>query len=139
MIQTEGAILNGIFKYIKGSELAASISGEVYKSIDRPVNSDKEDIVIKSLANLPRQRQRTKVNVNIWVPDFQEDGQYHKDGSRCDELEEVAARVLEVFRVDDARVCIDTSDNSAFHTYKVEEAHSHVINIKLLYEHINEN
>jgi len=138
MIQTEGHILNGIYKYIKGSELAGAVNGDVYKSIDRPVNSKTEDIVIKALANLPRQRQSAKVNVNIYVPDFQEDGQWNKDGSRCDELEEIAAKVLEVFRIEDARVCIDTNDNSAFHTYKVENAHAHVINVKLLYEHINE-
>ena len=137
MILTEGHILNGIYKYIKGSELASAINGEVYKSLDRPVNSKTEDIVIKALANLPRQRQSAKVNVNIYVPDFQEDGQWNKDGSRCDELEEIAARVLEVFHVDGSRICIDTNDNASFHTYQVDNAHAHVINIKLLYEHIN--
>ena len=137
MIQTEGHILNLIYKYIKASELADAINGDVYKSIDRPINSTKEDIVIKALANLPRQRQSAKVNVNIYVPDFQDDGQWNKDGSRCDELEEIAARTLEVFHVGGSRVCIDTGDNSAFHTYKVDDAHAHVINIKLLYEHIN--
>ncbi len=139
MIQTEGHILNGIHRYIKASELAAAVSGDVYNDRPRPVNSDKEDIVIKVLANMPRQRQSVKVNVKIFVPDQHVKGQYEKDGQRCDELEEVAARVLEVFRIGDARVCIDTTDNVSFHTYSSEEAHAHIINIKLLYEHINEN
>jgi hypothetical protein len=133
MVRSEGSIITGIYKYVRGTNLAMSINGEICKSRNRPVNSDKEDIVIKAVGNTPRQKQQCIVNVNIYVPDIVDEGQYDKNGARCDELEEMAASEFEVFRVDSARVYLDTQ-----HTYEVSEAHAHVINNRLLYTVINE-
>jgi len=133
MIQTEGRIVTDIYKFIRQSALAEAVSGNIYKSINRPPNSKEEDIVIKPLSNMPRQRQECVVNVNIYIPDQLDDGQYDKNGARCDELEEVAAQVLEVFHLETARVILDTQ-----HTYQVPEANAHVINNRLLYTIVNE-
>jgi hypothetical protein len=133
MIKTEASIVTEIWKYVRGSQLASAIDGEVLKSRDRSLNSKKADIVIKPLSNRPGQRQQSYVNCNIYVPDLLDDKQYEKDGARCDELEEIAAQVLELFHLDTARVVLDEQ-----HTYKVENANAHVINNKLYYQIINE-
>lgn len=133
MIHTEGEIVTGVYRYVVGSVLASAVSGLVYKSRNRPVNSDKEDIVIKPLSNAPRQKQQCTINLNIYVPDNYGDGQYEKNGERCDELEAVAAQVLEVFHVGGARVVLETQ-----HTYQVENANAHVINNRLLFTVVNE-
>lgn len=131
MVRTEGDIVTALWRYVMSSILPANISGRVYKSTDRPVNSTKEDIVIKPLANLPKQKQEGFINVNIYVPDIMDEGQYNKDGDRCDLLERVAVEVLEVFDVEDIRFTLDTQ-----HTLEVEQAH--LINNKILFNLINE-
>lgn len=56
-----------IFNILKESEI--TISGNIY--IDsRPLNSEKEDIVVRTLAMNGGQRQAGVVNVNIHVPNL---------------------------------------------------------------------
>lgn len=133
MIKSEGKIVTEIWRYVSNSSLATLIDGDVYKSRNRPLNSTKVDIVIKPLSNQPKQKQMCYVNCNIYVPDQIDNGQYDKDGDRCDALEDEAARVLEVFRTTDARIVLESQ-----HTYKVDGANAHVINNRLLYTVINE-
>ena len=133
MIKSEGKIVTEIWKYVSNSELATAINGEIYKSRNRPLNSNTVDIVIKPIANTPSQRQLSYINCNIYIPDEIDDGQYDKNGEECDRLEEIAARVLEVFSIDGARIVLDTQ-----HTYQVTDAHAHVINNRLFYQFINE-
>ena len=133
MIRTEASILTDIWKYVNNSELATAISGEVIKSRKRPLNSKKEDIIIMPLANVPAQRQQGVVNCNIYVPDIIDEGQYDKDGVRCDALEEIAASILEVFSLSGMRVVLESQ-----HTYEVKDCQCHVINNRLSYQLINE-
>ena len=134
MIRTPGCIATDIYKYVTGSPLADAINGEVLKSIDRKPNADTEDVVIKVLANRPAQKQQTVINVNIYIPDFiNENGQYEKNGERCDELEEIAASVFYVFHLNGARVVLDSQT-----TFQEDNANAHVINNRLLYTVINE-
>ena len=129
MIKSEGKIVTEIYKHIITTQLAAMISGKVLKSIDRDPNSVKEDIVIKALANSPKQVQEAVVNVNLYVPDNLDEGQYVKNGERCDQLEEQAVKDLEVFWVGPARIHLEEQ-----HTYKVEDARCHVINCRMIYK-----
>jgi hypothetical protein len=133
MIHTEGEIVTAIWRYVCGTALADAITGEVYKDIDRPVNSELEDIVVRPLTNVPRQKQTCVINVNVYVPDHFDDGQYVKDGERCDLLEKESAQLLEVFFIEGARIYLDTQ-----HTYEVKDAKAHVINNRLVYTVINE-
>jgi hypothetical protein len=129
MIKSEGRIVTEIYRHIVTTSLAAAITGKVHKSTDREPNSVSEDIVIKALANSPKQVQQTIVNVNIYVPDNLDDGQYVKNGARCDQLEEIACNDLEVFWIGPARVHLEEQ-----HTYKVEDARCHVINCRMIYQ-----
>jgi hypothetical protein len=134
MIRTPGSIATDIYKYVMASALAEAVNGEVLKSRDRKPNSKTEDVVIKVLANMPAQKQQTVINVNIYIPDFvNEDGQYEKDGERCDDLEAIAAKVFEVFHLNGARVILDSQT-----TMQEDNANAHGINNRLLYTVINE-
>lgn len=129
MIKSEGQIVTEIYKYVITTPLAAAITGKVLKSIDREPNSVSEDIVIKPLANNPKQVQETIVNMNIYVPDTLDEGQYIKNGERCDQLEALACTDFEVFWIEGARIALEEQ-----HTYKVDDARCHVINCRLLYK-----
>lgn len=56
-----------VFDVLKASSI--SISGNIYLD-SRPLNSDKEDIVVRTLAMGADQRQSGIVNVNIHVPNL---------------------------------------------------------------------
>ena len=134
MRQTSDDILTRIYRYIMGTELATTISGEVIKGKDRQVNSQNEDIVIKILANRPAQRQEAYVNVNIYVPDKESDGHYEKNDLRCNELERLSMDLLEVFWVGDSRITCEEQTTMA-----VANGREHVINNKLLFTIENSN
>lgn len=129
MIKSEGQIVTEIYKYVITTSLAEAINGKVLKSRDREPNSVSEDIVIKPLANNPKQVQETIVNLNIYVPDELDEGQYIKNGARCDQLEAIACTDLEVFWIDGARIALEEQ-----HTYEVPDARCHVINCRLIYK-----
>lgn len=83
---------------LTGSSLDAAISGAVYQ-LKRPVESDKEDVVINSLPVSGEQLQRGVANVNIYVPDLKlkigGKPQTMPDMARLDALTELATPILE--------------------------------------------
>lgn len=95
-MKTDEAIKTDIFKHIKGSELAQTITGKVSKR-KRPHNSTKEDILISVLANVNGQIQTATVNVNIYVADITVDNQPEEDTVRLEQLCDLAANLFEVF------------------------------------------
>jgi hypothetical protein len=58
--------LNIVWSVLNGSPLKSAIDGKIYKS-SRPLNSDKEDVVINALPISPGIPQRCIVNVNIYT------------------------------------------------------------------------
>lgn len=58
-----------VFHVLKGVKAATGMTGSVYP-LNRPVNSEKEDIVIKTLALNAEQEQEGVINVNIHVPNL---------------------------------------------------------------------
>lgn len=132
-MRTDTEIKDGIYGYIKGTSLEAAVTGQLLKT-RRPKNSDKEDIVISVLANEGNQEQEAVVNVNIYVEDNIVDGQPEEDTIRCLELGGIAKEILEVFRVDGARVALSRPPR----TFEAEGIAWHIINCRLNYHLINE-
>ena len=132
-MRTDTEIKDGIFHYIKGTRLETAVTGQLLKT-RRPKNSDKEDIVISVLANEGTQKQEAVVKVNIYVQDNTIDGQPEEDSIRCRELGNIAKEVLEVFRVDGARVALSRPPRS----FEAEDIPWHIVNCKLDYQLINE-
>lgn len=125
-------IKDDIYNHIKGSELEKAVSGVLRKTV-RPVNSNKEDIVISVLANTNGQIQQSFVNVNIYVPDVYRDKQSEENTVRCRELCKLASELLEVGRGAHYRFVLEEQ-----RVMKVNGKDEHFINNKLLYKQSNE-
>jgi hypothetical protein len=68
-MRTSFNIVDIIYKELYAA-ISGAITGKVYKN-SRPVNSNKEDVVVGSLPINAEQIQRAVVNVNIHVPNLQ--------------------------------------------------------------------
>lgn len=126
-------IKTDVYKILLHSKLKEEATGVLTKT-KRPLNSDKEDIVISVLANRTAQQQEAYVNVNIYVKDKDVKGQFEEDGTRIGKLCQLAFSALSV-RDHDFRMSI-AEDNGQ----QVMEAEGgwHIINTKVLYQIINE-
>jgi len=56
-----------LWTFLSGSAVKDEITGGIFKHI-RPVNSDKEDVVINSLPNVNKDLAEAVCNVNVFVP-----------------------------------------------------------------------
>lgn len=125
-----------LFQSLNNSSLKTAITGSVCKG-KRPMNSTKEDVVIKSLPvnNLPL--QNAIVNVNVYVPNkaqsingVQDDSQ--PDTKRLKQLAELAVPLL----------CNQWQDDLSYDVqqqvmYDDAETKSHFINIRVEFFSIN--
>lgn len=95
MIRTDIDIKDGIWEWVSGSSLAGMVSGSVYKD-QRPLNSDKEDIIISVLArNAGSQIQEATVNVNVYIPDLRRGKEAVENTPRLREVSTTAAELFE--------------------------------------------
>jgi len=82
-----------LYDFIKKSDLSASVDGGLYKDA-RPLNSDKEDIVIAVIARDAKQLQEFIVNVNIFVADMKRGSEFIENTNR---LRTIAKDCIELF------------------------------------------
>ncbi|MDP2234967.1 MAG: hypothetical protein Q8J88_00915 [Bacteroidales bacterium] len=68
-MKTNFDAIDAIWKRLTAQQIATAISGEIYK-LQRPFNSDKEDIVINALPITETIPQECVVNVNCYVPNL---------------------------------------------------------------------
>lgn len=122
-------IKDDIFAYIKGSELAKTVTGKLSKTV-RPSKSDDEDIVISILTNANTDIQEAFVNVNIYVADVLRCGQYEENSIRLRELCSLAKELLEVGRGEGYRFTLEKQ-----RVLEVQGKNEHFINNKLLYRY----
>lgn len=87
-VKTEIEIERDFFTFVKESNLAAAIHGEVLRSDMRADDAKTEDLVVKFLAGLDEQIQTGVVLFNIYVPDIPNiDGRMVRNASRIGELQ----------------------------------------------------
>ena len=84
---TGSEIEQDIYNLLKGSSIETIISGSVYKSGLRPINSNLEDAIVTFLAGISNQIQTGVVNLNIYVPDIILNGQNVKNTARIETIE----------------------------------------------------
>ena len=95
MIRTDIDIKDLLWSWIYESALAAEITGEVYKD-KRPLNSDKEDVVIAVIGrNADSQIQEAIVNVNVYVADKRRGKEAVEDTARLRALANTSATLFE--------------------------------------------
>ncbi len=127
-------IKDAIYNIIKGSALEKAVTGKLSKT-KRPVNSDKEDIVISMLDNGSGQMQEAFVNVNIYVPDYIRDGQAEEQSIRLRELCKISYELL--FNCRGSGFRVDSSESKQ-RVLEVNGKDEHFINNKLLIQISNE-
>lgn len=135
-MKTESEIKDDILSHIQSSPLAEAITGHVLKRI-RPKNSVKEDVTITILGPVPMtQQQDVPVNVNIYVAERLQNGQYAADEPRERILQKLAEQCLKTGGIGkDYRFTLVSQQ-----TFEVEkpDGHERCINNRLLYNFYNE-
>ena len=94
-MKTDEEIKTDIYRYIMTTELPKNING-IVKKTKRPLNSDKEDVVISILNNINGQIQTATLNVNIYVQDDRVQNQEEEATGRCTILCKIAEHSLNV-------------------------------------------
>ena len=134
MMKTGKEIQGDVMDLLRGSGLAAMVSGAVYRNGCRPRDSKLEDIIVTFTAGLSEQIQTGVVTVNIFVPDIDpwKNGVLVEDGARCAEIERAAAEWVE--RLTAAKSNYRFSLNQTIATYESMEVNQHFVCVKLKYE-----
>jgi hypothetical protein len=122
-------IKDDIYNFLKESELVKEVTGKLCKRSKRPVDSDKEDIIISVLSSKNGGIQTAFVNVNIYVADDLINGQYEESTIRCRQLCDISKRVLESVHLEDCWIKLDSQ-----RVLEVDATNEHVINNKLFYQ-----
>ena len=135
MAKTAKQIQGDVYRFLKNSDLAKTISGEVYRSGYRPRDSKLEDAIVIFTAGMPDQIQTGIVTINIYVPDIDSDnnGTYIEDGARTEELESMAQTW-----VDSLTTAISNYKfrlQQAIYTETESSINQHFVVVKLLYEY----
>lgn len=133
MIHTDIDIKDELYTWINASELAGMVSGKVYKD-QRPLNSDKEDIIIAVIArDAGYQLQEATVNVNIYVPDVKRGKEFIENSARLRTLCTEAAALFEYRHTGNCIVSLASQE-----IFKANGIDWHVINNKLSVRYNNE-
>lgn len=99
-MKTSRQVQGDVYKLLRGSRLAKSITGGVYRQGMRPRDSRLEDAVVIFTTGSSGQVQDGVVTVNIYVPDIdpRDDGSLVENTRRTEELETLAQEWVEGLR-----------------------------------------
>ena len=133
MIHTDIDIKDELWSWVSSSSLAGTVSGKVYKD-QRPLNSEKEDIIVAVIArDADSQVQRATANVNIYVADKRRGQEAIEDTARLRTLCTEAASVFEYKHEGDAIYELESQE-----VIKVVGVDWHVINNRITIRYNNE-
>ncbi len=122
-------LLNGSASLV--SAPGTMLTGAIYKSGGRPINSDKEDIVIGSLPINFEQIQQAVININIHVPNLSINigGVQDKTKPNLKRLKELTALVIGI--VDDKYYSDYWFNVQQQHLFEEQGANEYYSNIRL--------
>ena len=133
MIRTDIDVKDNLVAWVSGSDLAGAVSGEIFKD-RRPLNSDKEDIVISVLSRTAdSQIQAFIVNVNIYVKDLQRGQETIENTTRIRVLSRISADLFEYRNTGDMLIRLSSQE-----VFKANDIPWHVINNRLDISYNNE-
>lgn len=122
---TSSEIEQDFYLMLKGSGLETDISGSIYKSGMRHLDSKNEDVVITFLAGISEQMQSGVIVINIYVPNITDANL--KDTERCLVLEnEIKTWISQL-----STLKYKISLNSTIQVFEEAEINQHFISTKL--------
>lgn len=136
-MKTSKQVQSDIIALLKGSVLATSVSGEIYRGTPdsnyRPRDSRKEDIVVIFTTGIPSEVETGVVTVHIYVPDITpyEDGVFYEDGRRSETIEALAADWVESLTCDRSNYKFKLQQS--IHTQANSDIHQHFVVVRLGY------
>lgn len=142
MARTAHKIQGDVIGLLKGSGLAASVSGGIYRGNPedscRPRGSSLEDIVIVFTTGSPAQIHEGVVTVKIYVPDMDAygSGDLVEDGERCAEIESEASKWVDSLS---GRSDYLFSLQDTIHTQSDPDIGQHFVVVRLRYRCLEEN
>lgn len=136
-MKTSKQVQSDIIALLKGSALANSITGGVYRGTPddnyRPRGSRHEDIVVIFTSGIPYEVEDGVVTVHIYVPDITpyNDGVYYEDGKRAEVLEALAADWVKSLTCNRSNYKFEL--RQTIHTQANPEIHQHFVVVRLGY------
>ncbi len=138
MTKTGKQIQGDIYRFLRASDLAGQISGNVYRNGYRPRDSREEDAIVTFTAGLPDQIQTGVVTINIYVPDIDCDGNgtWLEDGARTEEMEQLAQEWVESLTTAVSNYKFRLQQT--IYTEEDPQINQHFTVVKLAYEYFEE-
>ena len=132
-MKTSRKVQGDIYRLLRESDLAATITGGIYREGMRPRDSLKEDAVVIFTTGQNGQVQQGVVTVNIYVPDIDpwSDGVSVEDTQRTEELETAAQLWVDSLNGRLAGYYFDTMQT--IYTEEEPQTHQHFVVIRLRY------
>lgn len=130
-MKTDIDIKDEVYAWLKKSALMEAVTGSLCTRL-RPLDSEKEDVVISVIANEFAQTQQATIQVNIYVKDITFKGRNEENTARIRELAKIAYETLKV-RNNDYRITLSNQ-----RVIDVESIGYHVINNRLSYQYYND-
>lgn len=132
---TASQVQGDVYQFLKGSDLAKSLSGEVYRRGYRPRDSRLEDAEVIFTTGLPGEIERGVVTINIYCPDIDpyNDGVYVENGQRISEIEKAADNWVKTLVAGRSNYLFSLKE--AIHSTSDAETRQHFVVIKLNYRY----
>lgn len=134
-MKTASQIQGDIYQMLQSTELSAMISGGVYRDGYRPRDSKLEDIIVIFTNGEVGEVEIGTVTINIYVPDIDPytNGVMVKDGVRCAELENAAARWVEQLTADKSNYIFRLTQT--IYTEAEADINQHFVVVSLRYKY----
>lgn len=132
-MKTASDVIDILWSLLNASPLKTAINGGVYK-MERPLNSNVEDVVINTLPVNFLQLQTGLANVNVFVPNLLSGGESKPNTKRLKELSLLAVNALKDVWSDDYHLEVQQQT-----LIKDEESNQYFINIRVDFFNINTN
>lgn len=135
-MKTGQQIVTDIIGLLRGTEIARTIGGSIYRQGTRPRSSKSEDMVIIFTEGDAEQFQAGLVTINVFVPDIPTttDGVFVPNSGRCEEIEAASARSVESIKnVSNYRLSL----RDAIYTMRDEEINQSFVVIRLNFKYFD--
>ena len=135
MSRTASQVQGDVYDFLKGSKLAQSLSGQVYRRGYRPRDSKLEDAEVIFTTGLPGEIETGVVTINIYCPDIDpyNNGVLVENGQRVSEIEKAADLWVKTLVASKSNYLFSLKET--IHSVEDENLNQHFVVVKLRYSY----